>query len=63
MVLTKQGTLEVTEEDVTSGSSKDVSCFSVTTVGEDGIKTMLKVFNCLVQKRIICRTWFKQEVG
>ena len=39
---------EETDKVTISGSSNDISNSGVSTVSEDGIKTLLKVCNCLV---------------
>ena len=56
MELTKHRNPGETEDVIASGLSKEAWCF-------DGVKTMLKVFNCLVLKRTILTPCIKQEVG
>ena len=63
MVLTEDRNPEDTEEDTTSGSSKDACRSSVWSACEDGINTMLKVSNNLVQKKSNLNTWMKMESG
>ena len=48
-----------TEEGMALASSKEVSSFGVPTVQGDTIKTMLHVFDCLVQKGVILTILFK----
>ena len=59
MVLTEHSNPEETEEGMVSGSLNDASSADVLKrVSEDGIKTMLRVFNCLAQKGVVLTPWF-----
>ena len=63
IVVTKHRNPEETEEGRASDSSKYASSSVLLTVCEDRMKTMLKVFSCLVQRGVSLTVWFDLEVG